>query len=117
MYNYFQSQTQPYARNTVALKGRPVASIEEARATAIDFDGSIFYFPDLANNRIYTKQINLDGTASLNMFELKELPKENLIIDGDFVTRNEFNEAMLKIQQLLEKEKEEPQKQNFIANF
>jgi hypothetical protein len=37
------------------LKGRLVSSIEEARATSIDFDGSIFYFPDLANKRIYTK--------------------------------------------------------------
>jgi hypothetical protein len=37
------------------LKGRPVSSIEEARATTVDFDGTIFYFPDLANKRIYTK--------------------------------------------------------------
>jgi hypothetical protein len=37
------------------LKGRPVASLDEAKATSIDFDGSVFYFPDLANRRIYTK--------------------------------------------------------------
>jgi hypothetical protein len=54
------------------LKGRPVASFEEARATTIDFDGSTFFFPDLANKRIYTKQINLDGTASLYVYELRE---------------------------------------------
>ena len=69
MYNYYQPQTQ-YQPRTGFLKGRPVSSLEEARGTAIDFDGSIFYFPDLANNRIYTKQINLDGTASLCMYEL-----------------------------------------------
>ena len=40
------------------LKGRPVSSIEEVRAASIDFDGSVFYFPDIANKRIYTKQIN-----------------------------------------------------------
>lgn len=56
------------------LKGRPVSSLEEARATTIDFDGSVFFFPDLANKRIYTKQINMDGTASLNMYELQALP-------------------------------------------
>ena len=50
------------------------SSIEEVRASAIDFDGSVFYFPDLANKKIYTKQINLDGTASINMYELKEMP-------------------------------------------
>jgi hypothetical protein len=58
------------------LKGRPVASIEEARASIIDFDGSIFYFPDLANKRIYTKQINMDGTALLCLYELREIPIE-----------------------------------------
>ena len=58
----------------MGIKGRPVSSLEEARAMSIDFDGSIFYFPDLANQRIYTKQINLDGTATLNVYEYKELP-------------------------------------------
>lgn len=47
----------------MGIKGRPVSSIEEARAISIDFDGSVFYFPDLANRRIYTKQINMDGTV------------------------------------------------------
>jgi len=51
--------------NINILKGKPVASVEEARATSIDFDGSIFFFPDLANKRIYTKQINMDGTATM----------------------------------------------------
>ena len=52
------------------LKGRPVTSIEEVRATTIDFDGSVFFFPDLANKRIYTKQINYDGTSTINTYEL-----------------------------------------------
>jgi hypothetical protein len=52
-----------YPMPQISLKGRPVASIEEARASIIDFDGSVFYFPDLANKCIYTKQINMDGTA------------------------------------------------------
>ena len=55
-------------------KGRPVSSVEEARAASIDFDGSIFYFPDVANNCIYTKQINMDGSASINVYELRKMP-------------------------------------------
>mgnify|MGYP003293860034 FL=1 len=79
----------------VALKGRLVSSLEEARATSIDFDGSVFYFPDLANKRIYTKQINMDGTASLYVYELRELPIENETSGfvpsvEKFVTREEF---------------------------
>lgn len=50
------------------LKGRPVTSLDEAKASMIDLDGSVFIFPDYANGKIYTKQINLDGTASLNIY-------------------------------------------------
>ena len=100
-----QSYYQPQRANTIippsqqsqpafiGLKGRPVSSLEEARAAAIDFDGSVFFFPDLANKRIYTKQINLDGTASMNMYEYKEVPTEALN-SSNFVTRQEFDETL-----------------------
>ena len=90
------------------LKGRLVSSLEEARATSIDFDGSVFYFPDLANRRIYTKQINIDGTASLYVYELREMPVVNNETSGfvpsveKFVTREEF-EQVLKQLSLLQK--------------
>ena len=72
-YNYYPQQNQVTQQQPVyqqvpiyrqgppqtGLKGRLVSSLEEARATSIDFDGSVFYFPDLANKRIYTKQINV----------------------------------------------------------
>ena len=89
-------QTQPQG-----LKGRLVSSFEEARAASIDFDGSIFYFPDLASKRIYTKQINMDGTATLNMYELKEIPISNPNSSINFVTREEFEQALNKIQSSL----------------
>lgn len=87
------------------LKGRLVSSIEEARAQSIDFDGSIFYFPDLANSRIYTKQINPDGTSALNMYELKEMPKTPN--GNDYITRQEFEMAMQSISTALQGKKEE----------
>lgn len=102
-YGYYPQTT--YARNVsptiVGLKGRPVSSIEEARASAIDFDGSVFYFPDLANKRIYTKQINLDGTALLNMYELKEIPIEQPINQQSFITREEFEMVINQLRQSL----------------
>lgn len=79
-----------------SIKGRPVSSIEEARAISIDFDGSIFYFPDLANKRIYTKQINMDGTASLKVYEFKEEP---VVTTPQYVTKEEFEEALKKLKQ------------------
>ena len=75
------------------LKGHPVSSLEEARAMSIDFDGSVFFFPDLANKRIYTKQINNDGTATLNMYGLQELPQE-VPTGNNYVTREEFTKTI-----------------------
>lgn len=103
MYNYYNpNQTSPQQpryqmpmQQLLGLKGRPVASIDEARAATIDFDGSIFFFPDLANKKIYTKQINIDGTMSLNVYDLKVGPTE----ESNFVTREEFENAMNQIKQ------------------
>ena len=102
-----QYQIPGYLRQAppqVTLKGRLVSSLEEARATSIDFDGSVFYFPDLANKRIYTKQINMDGTASLYVYELRELPVEeekgSLVSSVEkFVTREEFERVLAELRQ------------------
>lgn len=78
------------------LKGRPVVSIDEARASQIDLDGSLYVFTDIGNNRIYTKQINpLTGTATLNVFTLS---KEDAAAPApDYVTRDEFNNALAEL--------------------
>ena len=121
-YNYYPQQNQvtqqqpmyqqaPVFRQgppQAGLKGRLVSSLEEARATSIDFDGSVFYFPDLANKRIYTKQINMDGTATLCMYELRDLPIEKEISGlvpsvEKFVTREEFEQVLSQLHQLLQK--------------
>ncbi len=91
---YQQAPLQP-----IGLKGRLVSSFEEARASSIDFDGSVFYFPDLANRRIYTKQINIDGTASLYVYELREMPvqrDDSVLVPSveKFVTRDEFEQVL-----------------------
>ena len=118
-YNYYpymqQQPNQPMLmQNPIkaidgGLKGHPVSSLEEARAQTIDFDGSIFYFPDLANKRIYNKQVNIDGTATLSMYELKEIPVAPN--SSSYVTREEFNAAMATINQLLMPTSEAPKEQ------
>lgn len=74
-----------------SLKGRPVTSLDEVRAANIDFDGSLFIFPDIANKKIYTKQINLDGTATLNQYELAPTPAPD---KPTYITREEFESAL-----------------------
>lgn len=106
MYNYYQPQQATLRQSVtpqIGLKGRPVSSLEEVKAAAIDFDGSIFFFPDLANKRIFTKQINMDGTSSLFMYELKEFPvvENNTISNENFVTREEFTMALQQIQEAI----------------
>ena len=104
-YNYPQQQ-QTYVPNQnqryywqvpPAPSVRPVSSIEEVKASPIDFDGSVFYFPDLANKRIYTKQINMDGTATINMYELKATP----IANNDYITREEFEYALSQLRSVV----------------
>ena len=98
---YYQPQTAQPRQPLLGLKGRPVTGLEEVRAAAIDFDGTISFFPDLANGKIYTKQCNVDGTASLNMYELKEIPVTPTVNANTYVTRDEFNQAMSALKQVL----------------
>lgn len=106
--NAYSMQQQQTRLNQPLLKGRPVSSIDEVKAASVDFDGSIFYFPDLANNRIYSKQINLDGTSTILMYELKEIPKDTPT--SQFVTREEFETVINQLKGSLPTSPEEAQK-------
>lgn len=85
--------------STSLLKGRPVSSLEEARGAQVDFDGSLFIFPDIANKKIYTKQINLDGTASLRIYNLDESDPNPL--PQAYVTQEEFNAVVENLKALI----------------
>lgn len=117
-YNMYQAQQQirlPYGDPNI-LKGRPVTSIDEVRAAPIDFDGSIFYFPDMTNNRIYTKQINMDGTAAFKVYELKAMPVEQTVPNmSNFITREEFEQAMIQLKALLPQSK--PTETDIVSQF
>ena len=77
------------------IKGRPVVSIDEARASQIDLDGSLYVFPDLGNKRIYTKQINIDGTATFNVFTLApEAPSTEPPTPQMYVTKEELSKIL-----------------------
>ena len=94
--------------SNISQQVRPVSSIDEVRACPIDFDGSVFYFTDVANKRIYTKQINLDGTVSINLYELKT---DQVTNSTQYVTKQEFenviNQLYNKFNPLVENNKEQ----------
>lgn len=96
MYNYYppmQQQRLNYLEQQMSpsLRGRPVASLDEVRAIPIDFDGSTFYFPDAANNKIYTKQIGLNGQAVFKVYQQIDEPQP---AEKTFVSKEEFDQAI-----------------------
>ena len=74
MGGYPNSPQQP-SQAAPILKGRPVSNEEEANAAMIDFDGSLFVFPDKAHGKIYTKQLGLDGNIVFLRYSLDMEPK------------------------------------------
>lgn len=83
------------------IKCRPVSSYDEAKASMIDLDGSMFVFTDIANKKIYTKQIMLDGSAELKTYVLEEQPnmmKEVKQNKNDiYVLKSDFDRALEQI--------------------
>lgn len=108
--NYLEQQMQntQMPQSVQVLKGRPVTSIEEVRAIPIDFDGSTFYFPDSANNRIFSKQIGLNGQAIVRMYEITDLPVQQPMTTDTtkFVSQDEFNSTIKQLMEQLEQIKQ-----------
>lgn len=96
-YEGYMGMQQPMPQRPINqnqfLKCRPVSSREEAMAFQIDLDGSLWVFPNVANGKIYTKQINNDGTATFNTYAYI-IEKENLYNSGEYVTKDEFNKVI-----------------------
>lgn len=100
MYNNQQMGTQMQV-----LKGRPVSSYDEAKASMIDLDGTLFVFTDIANNCIYTKQILLDGSAELKTYVLQE-QKQNGEANTGYVLKKDFDKIVREIRKQIEELKE-----------
>ena len=69
---YGQQGYNTMPQQQTMLKGRPVANEEEANAAMIDFDGSLFVFPDKAHGKIYTKQLGLDGNIIFHKYSIDQ---------------------------------------------
>lgn len=64
-----QPQIQPMQGGVMC---RPVASIEEARAMQVQFDGSLYAFINLSAGEIYTKQFNFNtGSTDFEIYSKK----------------------------------------------
>lgn len=97
--NNYQIQNSQQMGTMQVLKGRPVSSYDEAKASMIDLDGSLFVFPDIANKRIYTKQIMLDGSAELKVYALQDgtssdMKHESVEEKEGYVLKRDFDKAV-----------------------
>lgn len=108
---------KPYYPNTNA-RIRPVASIEEVKASPIDFDGSVFYFHDVVNKKIYTKQINLEGMVQIDTYEIAAAaqPDQKELETANFVTQEEFQKAIQDITAKIKGETNNDEQQSVSAN-
>lgn len=93
-YNAVQSRLDSYPQYSrpqmanvgVALSGRIVTGMEEARASQIPLDGSVSYFPSPAENKIYAKGIDMNGLPVFLTYELKmpSNPNSDNIVTSQF---------------------------------
>lgn len=90
--NYMNRNNSQNLLTNQYLKCRPVSSKDEARAFQIDLDGSLWVFTDIGNNKIYTKQINNDGTAAFRTYSFVQ--DENPYNSSQYVTKEEFNKVI-----------------------
>lgn len=78
------------------IKGRVVTSIDEVKGAMIDLDGGVHVFTDFGNHKIYTKQINLDGTATINTYVQETTSPEETLATVD---RKEFDTVVQTLNQ------------------
>ena len=111
MGNSFPQQPlqQPQTPAAPILKGRPVSNEEEANAAMIDFDGSLFVFPDKAHGKIYTKQLGLDGNIIFQRYSVDtpvakpvEASPQTVDLSG-YVREEDFNAAVQGLTEKLSK--------------
>lgn len=103
--SYQMQNNQQMGTQMQVLKGRPVSSYDEAKASMIDLDGSLFVFTDIANNCIYTKQILLDGSAELKTYVLQE-QKQNGETNEGYVLKKDFDKIVRELRKQIEGLKE-----------
>ena len=101
-----QYGNQPYAQFNnnrpqmpTFLKGRMVTSIDEAKASQFDLDGSITFFPSLAENKIYAKTLDNNGLPVFLQFVIQQDQPQQNVVEANNVVDN-----LLKRVERLEKE-------------
>lgn len=71
--------TQPYIQPIKqALYGKTVDSLDVVKSMDIPLDGSVNYFPLADGTKIATKQLQMDGTSKIQIYDLVQENKEEV---------------------------------------
>lgn len=95
MYNnynpYYNNRYVPeqMPNNRLYLNGKIVDSIDAVKATDVQFDGSISYFPLANGSAIITKQLQSDGTSKIVIYK-----PEKISDDVKYVTIEDLNKKI-----------------------
>lgn len=82
---------QPYQNKVTGLNGKVVDSIDVVKATDIQLDGSISYFPIADGSAIATKQLQKDGTSKIAIYKLATDTEE---VKTEYATLTDLNKAI-----------------------
>lgn len=80
-----QQIQQPVQQGNVII---PVGSIEEVKAFNNYFDGQPHYFIDNVNNKIYIKQLGINGMPSISVYSLDDSVSKQ---EEGYCTKEEYN--------------------------
>lgn len=95
MYNnynpYYNNRYVPeqIPNNRLYLNGKIVDSIDAVKATDVQFDGSISYFPLANGSAIITKQLQSDGTSKIVIYK-----PEKMSNDVKYITIEDLNKKI-----------------------
>lgn len=113
-YDNYMGRTNQSNIYNQFLRCRPVSSKQEAWACQIDLDGSLWVFTDVGNDKIYTKQINPDGTATFRTYIFKE-DENPYSSSSNYVTKEEFNKVVQTLAAAIQSSNTQPQKEQASA--
>lgn len=81
--------------NQSVLQGKSVDSIDVVKATDVNLDGSVCYFPLIDGSAIITKQLQQDGTSKITIY--KPIQEEENVPQPKYVTENDLKREIGKI--------------------
>lgn len=74
----YQQQPQQFVVPT--LQGKVVDSVDVVKATDVDMNGNVMFYPKSDMTEIYTKQLQIDGTSRILTYKISQPDAEKEVV-------------------------------------